>query len=181
MKIAILSDIHDHIWNLNVALKHMEHTHTLLVAGDLCSPFVVNLLARQYTKPIHLVFGNNDGDLYRITQNAAHYGHVKLHGEWMQSDFSEKRVAMNHYPEIAAVAAACGQFDLVVYGHNHHAMQEQSEGRWLVNPGTLMGYDPVANVDVPATYAVYDTATAALSFYEVRGHSIVAFHTRNRA
>ena len=72
MKIAVLSDVHDHVWNLQAALASLDDTEALLYCGDLCSPFVVGLLAEGFqNRPIEIVFGNNDGDLFRIAQNAA--------------------------------------------------------------------------------------------------------------
>ena len=49
--------------------------------GDLCSPFVIHHLGKGFKGTIHIVFGNNDGDLYRMTQNSQAYPHLSLHGE----------------------------------------------------------------------------------------------------
>src|SRR5262249_62381862 len=67
MLIAILSDIHDNIPKLRAAIEHIQRVDALLCGGDLCSPFIVDELAR-FPGPIHVVFGNNDADLFRITQ-----------------------------------------------------------------------------------------------------------------
>jgi len=72
MKIAIFSDIHDHIWNLEAALGAIQACDALLVCGDLCSPFIIDQLANGFpARPIHIVFGNNDGDLFRMSRRAA--------------------------------------------------------------------------------------------------------------
>ena len=70
MKIAVISDIHDHVVNLQNAIGLFKEVDSVLCCGDLCSPFVLNLLAEGFTKDIHIVFGNNDGDTFRITKNA---------------------------------------------------------------------------------------------------------------
>jgi uncharacterized protein len=70
MKIAILSDVHDNVWKLKTVLSHLDDCQTMLFCGDLCSPFMLDLLQR-FSGSIHLIFGNNDGDLYRITEKAA--------------------------------------------------------------------------------------------------------------
>lgn len=46
MKISVISDIHDHIWNLQKALSmpELQATEAMLFCGDLCSPFVIHLL-----------------------------------------------------------------------------------------------------------------------------------------
>lgn len=168
MKIAIVSDIHDHVWNLRAALAGLPAADALLCCGDLCSPFVVGLLADGFPgRPIHVVFGNNDGDLFRITQNAGRVADVQLHGALFQGEIGGVRVAVNHYPDIARAIAAGGQHDLVCYGHNHLFAIESVGGVLTVNPGTLMGYDPAAKRDVPATFVVYDTAARQATAYQV--------------
>ena len=62
MRIAILSDIHDNVWKLAAALKAAREADALICCGDLCSPFVVHQLGRAFSGPIHIVFGNNDGE-----------------------------------------------------------------------------------------------------------------------
>ena len=168
MKLAILSDIHDNIWNLRAALAGLPEADALICCGDLCSPFVVGLLAEGFPgRPIHVVFGNNDGDLYRIAQNAARTGTVQLHGELFQGEFDGRRVLVNHYPEIALAIAAGGRHDLVCYGHNHLYKVERVGATLTVNPGAIMGYEPGGKREVPPTFVVYDTATAASTSYQV--------------
>jgi uncharacterized protein len=121
MKIVILSDIHDNVWKLEAALKQMQEAERLICCGDLCSPFIVRLLADGFPQgSLHIVFGNNDADLYRITQNANLYpDRVRLHGAFAELTLGGKRFAVNHYPEIAGGLAASGQYDVVCFGHNH--------------------------------------------------------------
>jgi len=68
MKLCILSDIHDELAQLSKALEVAESCDAMLCCGDLCSPFVVHHLGKGFKKPMHVVFGNNDGDLFRMTQ-----------------------------------------------------------------------------------------------------------------
>jgi putative phosphoesterase len=168
MKLAILSDVHDNVWNLRAALASLGAADALLYCGDLCSPFIIGLLGEGFPgKPIHIVFGNNDGDLFRIAQNAARQPQIQLHGELFQGEFDGKRVAANHYPDIALAIAAAGQHDLVCYGHNH-LFKIARQGRTLtVNPGALLGYEPGGKRDIPATFVVYDTATDTTAAYQV--------------
>ena len=168
MKIAVLSDVHDHIWNLQTALASLDDTEALLYCGDLCSPFVVGLLAEGFqNRPIEIVFGNNDGDLFRITQNAAKHEHVRLHGEVYKNQLDGRDIAMNHFPAIAGEFLGAGSFDLVCFGHDHTFRIERTGRTLAVNPGTLLGYDPVHGRDVPATFAVYDGETGEAAGYQV--------------
>lgn len=168
MKVGILSDIHDNVWKLGGALAGLQEAEALICCGDLCSPFIIGLLAEGFRdRPIHIVFGNNDADLFRITNNAKKYAHVRLHGEFFQAELGGKQVAVNHFDNLAWPIAASGQYDLVCYGHNH-IYQIEPVGRTLtINPGAIMGFDPIGKKDIPSTFVLYDTETEAISSYEV--------------
>ncbi len=152
MRIAIISDIHDALPNLAAALTRLADTEALICCGDLCSPFVVARLGQGFTRPIHIVFGNNDGDLFRITQQASRFPHVTLHGELAELSLGGKRLAVNHYPEIARGLAASGRYDVVCFGHNHTYEVTREGTTWLVNPGEVFG-----GLSGHATCATYDS------------------------
>ena len=163
MRIAILSDIHDNVWKLAAALDAVrETTDAMLCCGDLCSPFIVHQIGRGYGGPVHIVFGNNDGDLYRITAVAAKYPQVRLHGELFTGEFDGKKFAMNHYDRIGRPLAASGLYDVVCFGHNHTYEIARSGKTLAINPGAIMGaafHADGTRRDVPSTYVVYDTAS----------------------
>ncbi len=162
MRLAIVSDIHDNIWKLAAALAAVQDADCLICCGDLCSPFIVHQLARGFSRDIHIVFGNNDADTFRITRNAAAYPHLCLHGEFLVKEFGERTVAVNHFDHLGMALARSGQYDAVFYGHNH-VFEIQRLGRTLaVNPGAIMGARPTPAgeiLTIDATFAVYDTAT----------------------
>ncbi|MBI4228782.1 MAG: YfcE family phosphodiesterase [Deltaproteobacteria bacterium] len=169
MKIAIISDIHDNVWNLEAALERVQDAQALICCGDLCSPFIVDLMADGFQNQIHMVFGNNDGDQYRITKNAVKYnGRVIIHGEFADLNLGGKRFAVNHYPDIARSIGHSEVYDVVCYGHNHVYKVEQGKNTLLINPGAIMGYDGVSKKDIRSTFVVYDTDSAEWRGYEVR-------------
>ncbi len=139
MRIAICADIHDNIWTLERALPLVQKADILLFCGDFCAPFTLVQLAEGFSGPIHVVWGNNDGDKWLLTRNAARFEQVVLHGELADLEVGELHIAMTHYPEIAQGLAAAGQYDLVCYGHDHVAHDEQVGKSRLLNPGELMG------------------------------------------
>lgn len=164
MRIGILSDIHDNLWNLKLALAALKDAVVLLCCGDLCSPFVIPQLAA-FEGDVHVVFGNNDADLYRITTNASKFPNVYLHGEWFESEFDGKRFAMNHFDYIARPVAASGNFDVVCFGHNHTREMSQINNCQLINPGPVMGAKFTAGwEDVEASAAVYETNLGKAEF-----------------
>jgi putative phosphoesterase len=162
MRLAILSDIHDNVWKLDAALDRVRGADAMICCGDLCSPFIVHQLGRGFGGPVHIIFGNNDGDLFRITANAARYPQIKIHGEMLRGDFGGKRVAANHYDNIARPIAAGGEFDVVCYGHNH-VYDVSRIGRTLaINPGSIMGAMFAGDgtlTDAASTLVIYDTET----------------------
>jgi putative phosphoesterase len=168
MKVGILSDIHDNIWKLAVALGGLQEAEALICCGDLCSPFIIGLLAEGFgDRPIHIVFGNNDADLFRITNNAKKYPHVHLHGEFFQGELGGKRFAVNHFDNIAQAIATSGQYEVVCYGHNHIYKVEPLGNTFTINPGAIMGYDPVNKKEIPSTFVIYDTQNGAAIGYRV--------------
>ncbi|MEJ2289407.1 MAG: metallophosphoesterase family protein [Deinococcales bacterium] len=174
MRIGILSDIHDHVWNLRAALPALQDADTLLVAGDLCSPFVIPILGDGFTRGrIHVVFGNNDGDRFRMTMVAQAFEHVELHGEVYRGRLDGHELVMNHFPALAEPMDAA-RIPLIVYGHDHRYHVERTgpgaDAGWRLNPGTLLGYDPLSGEDVPATFLVLDTGKNAVESFQVAQH-----------
>jgi putative phosphoesterase len=181
MRLAVLSDIHDNIWKLAAALDAVQSADALICCGDLCSPFILHQFGRGFGKPIHIVFGNNDADLFRITANAGKYPQIRIHGELFRGEFDGKAVAAVHYDTIARPLAASGEFDLVAFGHNHVYEIRRAGRSLVVNPGPIMGAKFGAGgaaTDVPSTFAIYDTAANAASGYELTACPGAGFQAR---
>ncbi|MEN7548926.1 metallophosphoesterase family protein [Rapidithrix thailandica] len=176
MKIAIISDIHDHVWNLQAFLQQKAgEADVLLCCGDLCSPFIISMLGKGFQKDIHVVFGNNDADQFRITQNAFQLAKDRLfiHSELAEIELDSLKIAVNHYPNIAKPLFASGKYDLVCYGHNHQFHMFKEEGRFLLNPGPLMGYDPSHGKDVPPTFILFDTSRKSAQGFQLIDHQFL--------
>ena len=169
-KIAIFSDSHDNVWNLAMALEQTRArgAAALLHCGDLCAPFVVKQLAEHFSGPIHIVFGNNDGDGRLIQTIASKYGHVQHHGIYAELVVGARKIAMIHYPEPALRIAQSGQFDLVCYGHDHRKHHELIGVCHFVNPGEIMGKDHAP------TWGLYDAERHAFEWVEARPESAPA-------
>lgn len=139
MKIAICSDIHDNIWKLDSALPMIHDCEALIFCGDFCAPFTLAQMAQGFHGPIHAVFGNNDGDPRLLVTTATRSANVTLHGQFADLRLGDLHFAVNHYPEIARPLARSGDFDIVLYGHDHQLHQEQVDRCLLLNPGEVMG------------------------------------------
>ncbi len=170
MKVALISDIHDHVWNLQkvLAMPELQATEAMFCCGDLCSPFIIHILGKAYAKPIHIVLGNNDGDVAAIIANSRKYSNIYIHGEYFKGALGERTVAMNHYPDKARAIASNGGFDIVCYGHNHTVVNDEMVGNTLlINPGAVMGYHGGDLKDIPATWLVLDTVPPKAEIYRI--------------
>jgi putative phosphoesterase len=141
MLIGVLSDSHDHLGNLAKAVRVFSERKigALLHAGDLCSPFVFRHLREltPFAPRMYAVFGNNDGDRVLLTNKGA--GFCVFRDGVHTLELEGRRIVMMHYPDVAESLHRSGDFDLVIYGHNHQARVEGT-GRVLLNPGTCSGY-----------------------------------------
>ena len=71
MKIAIISDSHEHWDNLRHAINLAnKNCDVLLFSGDLMAPGNGLAALKTFNGPVHMVFGNNDGDKYKLTKNS---------------------------------------------------------------------------------------------------------------
>ena len=72
MKIGILADSHDHVVNLKKAITffNAEKVELIYHCGDWVSPFVFEFLYWECKPeaPVKGVFGNNEGDRFRIVE-----------------------------------------------------------------------------------------------------------------
>jgi hypothetical protein len=154
MKIAILSDSHDHLENTKKVLDAVQECEAMIFCGDGCAPFAWEFIADNFSKPIYAVLGNVDGDPNRITERMLAKKHVTLYPEHGEFQLGGKKVGLVHYTSIGRPMVASGQYDLVCCGHTHKVEIKESGKALMVNPGDIMG-----RFDSRAHYAIYDTET----------------------
>ena len=163
MKIGVLSDTHDNLANIRraVALFDDLAVEALIHAGDVCSPFSLGEFAPLAAKGLrmHVVFGNNDGDRVLLVRKGAEFCSFRDGAAIVE--LGGRRIAIMHYPDLAAALLASGSFDLVIHGHDHQVRVEGSPRR-LLNPGTCSGY-----LASRATVAVVDTADLAIEVVDL--------------
>jgi predicted phosphodiesterase len=127
---------------------------------------MLDRLGAGFSGPIHVVFGNNDGDGRLLQTIAQKYPQIHLHGIYAEVTFGNTNAALIHYPEPALRIAQSGQFHVVAYGHNHVKKIEIVENSVdnscvLVNPGEILGMRGTP------TLALYDGATRTCVLEEV--------------
>lgn len=163
MKVIICSDIHDNIWNLATAIEQWRgmQAGALCFLGDFCAPFTLRQLAEGFAGPVHVVFGNNDGDEYLLTKIAASFPHVKLHGVFAELELDGCPIALHHYPEVAQGLAQSGKYRAVFSGHDHLRYVRGNAATLWANPGEIMG-----RFGQPS-FGVYDTADGSFAHVEL--------------
>ncbi len=155
MKIAIISDIHDNLANLQKVLDYCqkESIKTIICCGDTASEETLEFLQANFPGKILLVPGNMDAGYWDYKNLSEKFAgtNLKIFPSVGEAEFDGYKVAFVHFPEKARELAVSGKYDLVFYGHTHQPWEEKIGHCRLINPGN------VANIRYPATFAVWDT------------------------
>ena len=117
MKVCILSDSHDHIPLIDAAVADAKTAgaEAVLHCGDLVEPSTLHCLEK-YGLPVHVIHGNNTGDLFALTRLAHKPGGVvRFHGMDAGIELGGRRIFIVHYPHYARAMAATGDWDLVIH------------------------------------------------------------------
>lgn len=160
MKVCILSDSHDNRDLLEQAGAEAVRrgAEAILHCGDVVAPSTLSVLL-PFKLPIHVIHGNNTGDLYTLGRIASKAGdQLHYYGQDAGIRLAGRRIFMVHYPHYARAMATTGDYDLVCCGHEHITYVETIENikggtTIVVNPGTVGG------VDAPATLMMGDLDT----------------------
>jgi putative phosphoesterase len=169
MKICILSDSHDHISLLDAAVARARAAgaEAVLHCGDVVAPSTLQCLEK-HGLPVHVIHGNNTGDLYTLGRLAADPSSLlHYHGMDAGLHLGGRRIFLVHYPHYARAMAATGEWDIVCCGHSHAPAEERIQNMLggetlLLNPGTVGGVG-----HAPATYLLGDLATMLFELCEV--------------
>jgi len=147
MKICVISDTHDRVEYLHAALEDAKArgAEAVLHCGDVVAPYTLKG-ARQFDLPLHVIHGNNKGDLAVMGQMARDAATlITYHGREADLELGGKRLFMVHFPNYAEALALTGKWDLICCGHNHRCKIESiphaagSGATLVVNPGSASG------------------------------------------
>ncbi|MBT7902626.1 YfcE family phosphodiesterase [Candidatus Woesearchaeota archaeon] len=157
MKIAIISDVHENIHNLVLALKKIEElsAEQIIFLGDLINPGIAKHISK-LNIPTFAIFGNNDGDISGLMEVSLQKGSNLKFGftNYDIVKFDNRKIFLTHFPMLAKPMAKSKEFDAVFYGHNHEKHQEMIGDCLVLNPGELS-----AHKTKTASIALYDTKT----------------------
>lgn len=156
MKVLVLSDIHDHIWNLQKVVDQVKgKVEAVIFCGDFAAPFSAGILS-QLDLPTYACLGNNDEDHLGLMKKGGEKFHwVALTEEFGQVELGGRKIAFCHYPKLGSLLAKTGDYDAVFYGHTHKVQNELIGKTLISNPGSVCGI--IGGQLADASYALYDT------------------------
>lgn len=160
MKICLVSDSHDHRRLLASAVSEAKGlgAQAVLHCGDLVAPSTLHAIT-PFGLPIHVIHGNNTGDLYHLSRLAHESkGLVIYHGQDASFTLAGKKIFLVHYPHYAKAMALTGDYDLVCNGHEHRARIEEISN---IKGGKTLRIDPgtIAGIGAKPTYILGDLET----------------------
>ena len=164
MKLGILSDSHDNLPMVELAVRRFQQEELAMVihAGDFVAPFAVAPLAALEC-PVVAVLGNNDGEKIGL-QRKFDDGIGELHPQLADVEVGGRRIAAMHYPEMADAIAPSGLYDLVIYGHTHRVDIRPGDSL-VINPGEVGGW-----ITGRSTVAIVELDDLSVEIVDLRAH-----------
>jgi len=137
MKIGVLSDTHGDVKQTAAALDVLrEHgVSQILHCGDIGTPEIVRLFGEI---PTAFVFGNCDPKTETLRKAIHSVGQTCC--DWFgELELGEKRIFFLHGHQWSRLEAEShsGQWDLVCFGHTHHAELRTVGDTLILNPGAI--------------------------------------------
>ncbi|MDD5091083.1 MAG: metallophosphoesterase [Candidatus Wallbacteria bacterium] len=138
-RIGAFSDSHEHIAAIAEAVNLFNHRNLDMVihCGDLISPIMVREL-RNLKPKLHFVFGNNDGERLILEKSLRESGASVYVGP-STIEAGGSKILFMHEPVCIEQLAGSGDFDLILFGHTHNAVNELHGRTRVVNPGETCG------------------------------------------
>jgi len=150
MKIAIISDSHDHIEPLDKVLDYLKKKkiQILIHCGDVSTIDTLNYILRHFDGTMYLARGNADN--FQISKDKNNK--LKLFDNLGRLVIEGKKISFIH--KIAEIKQAdIKASDVVFYGHDHRPWMKLKDNTIIANPGNCAG------MSYMSTFAVYDSKT----------------------
>ncbi len=151
MMIAIISDIHDNVANLEKCLSWClkNDIEKLVACGDMANIDTIAYLSANFPGEIYLIDGN--AELYG-ERELEPFTNIIYSGEIGLREIGGLRIGFCHQPEKIKKVFKLAQTapDFIFYGHTHKPWLERDGDTTIANPGNLAG------IIHQATFAVLD-------------------------
>lgn len=159
MKLGVIADSHDNLPLVREAVLYFNEedpVDAVVHAGDYVAPFTLREFAK-LKAPFNGVFGNNDGERAGINAVMPQIVQPPL-----RLVLGGKKIVVTHEPERLTEADRKAA-DIVIFGHTHNKLVEQTENKLVLNPGELGGW-----LTGNSTLAVIDLETLAVEIVYLR-------------
>ena len=163
MKIAVISDIHDNIENLEKCLKwcNTKKIKLLICCGDIAAEDTLNYLAT-FSGKILIAAGNAELFAEDILKK---YPRIKYYKSEGKIKINKLNIGFCH--ETKKIKNLLDQssdltqtpFDFIFYGHTHKPWIEKKDKVIIANPGNIAG------LFYQATFATLDTSIKKLELH----------------
>lgn len=156
MKIAIISDIHDNLANLDIFFEIIENEsiEKIICCGDVTNSETLKILSNKFKKEIILIFGNME--IY-LENEISNYSNIKYLGRFGVIQLNSFKVGICHEPSfIRDLLNKYPDLNFVFYGHTHKPWLSIKNKATLINPGTLGG------VFQKPSFAIWDDETGKI-------------------
>ncbi len=158
MLIAIISDIHDNIVNLEKCLVwcRQNKVANLVCCGDITTFASIHYLSKNFAGKIFVVTGN--AEIYQENE-IIRLKNINFCGEIGINEIAGLKIGFCHEPKKIKKVEKLSSWplDYIFYGHTHQPWLEKDDNTLIINPGT------VAGLFAKATFAVLDSDTKKLS------------------
>ena len=157
MLIGVISDTHDQLTTIKRAIDLFDQrgVQAMIHPGDLVAPFAARQLL-EYSGPIYVTYGNNDGEregLRKILPQITD-GPLKI-------VMGGKKILVHHFIEWCS-QSDIDEADIVITGHTHEVVNEEQDGKLLLNPGECCGW-----VNDRPTVGLLDTEAMSMEIVEL--------------
>lgn len=154
-KLAVISDVHDNLVNLQKALDYIkkEKIDYLISLGDLQSLEAWHTLD-SLEMPVWVVMGNADKDIIGEKNLRAILKNIHFSPNVATVGLAQKNIIFGHYPEVIKkiILNYPNKYQLALAGHTHCPWEEIINQTKFLNPGNI------ANIRYAPTFAIIDLA-----------------------
>jgi len=138
-----------------LAVFQQRSVEAVVHAGDLVAPFAAKRL-QAWTGPLHVIFGNNDGERKGLESILP-----QIQDGPLRVEAGGKRILVHHFVDWCDPADVA-LVDVIITGHTHQAASERRDGKLFLNPGECCGW-----VSGRCTVAILETDSLSAEIIEV--------------
>ncbi|MBC7074123.1 YfcE family phosphodiesterase [Candidatus Parcubacteria bacterium] len=154
MKIAIISDTHDNLGNLEKFLNFAkkEKIEILIHCGDVTKGETLKEIEENFEGQIFLALGNGDikDSLFEKSKK------TKIFEEVGEIEIEKLKIGFCHKVNLKKAKEKIEKFDFFFFGHLHFPFLKKIKNCFVANPGNLAG------IIFKASFAILDSKTKKL-------------------